>query len=450
MYYPPYFLRFLLLAAGLSLGGCDKQPTDPSGQMAEATPQKISGIEESGMDKAVRPGDDFNRFANGTWLDSTEIPPDKNVIGSFRTLHDQSEAQIQAIIQDISEHTQAAGSDEQKVGDMYRSYMNMEIRNQAGISPLTEDFASIDAIENTKDLASYFATALQAGIRPVITAYVAADLKAPENHTFYIHQGRLGLPDREYYLKDDSKYADIRKQYIAHLDAMLQLADIENPSGDAAQRIMALETQLAQAHMAKEERRDPVKNYNPHSYDALTELMPAFDWAAYFTAAKTGILEKVIVGQVDYLRQLNKLIDQTQLEDWKLLLKWTLLNNYANYLSEALDNQDFAFYGTVMQGTTEQRERWRRGVSSVNYNIGELVGKIYVKRHFSPEAKARMLVLVNHLLKAYEVSINDLSWMGDETKKAAIQKLKNFTVKIGYPDKWKDYSGLSIQPDYLF
>ena len=435
-------LLLLLCLITTLITGCSREETPPT------TPPLVSGIDASGMDTSVRPGDNFMRYVNGLWMDKTEIPADKGTIGSFITLHEESEANVRAIIEDVSSKDQIQGSDEQKVGDLYRSYMNMEKRNAAGVSPLADDFAAIDNIGSTKELAGYLAEGLKRGIRPIVSAYVAPDLKNPSVHTYYIGQGRLGLPDREYYLKDDEKYADIRKQYLSHLEAMLGLAGIKADEG--ASRIMSLETKLAELHMTKEDRRDPEKNYNPHSQDQLISLMPDFTWESYFRQAGTGALDTVVVGQVEYLKNLNQLILDTGLDDWKLLLKWSLLNQNATYLSQDFDDQDFSFYGTVMQGTTEQRELWRRGVTTVNRNIGELVGKVYVKRHFPPEAKARMMELVGNLIKAYEASIKDLVWMGDETKKEALSKLANFSVKIGYPDKWKDYSTLEISPDDLF
>ncbi|MDF1695877.1 MAG: M13 family metallopeptidase [Saprospiraceae bacterium] len=408
-----------------------------------------SGLYLEYMDTTVNPGDNFQMYVNGKWIEDTEIPADKPSFGIGMILHEQSQDNVKSIIEYASTSDNKDGSDEQKVGGLYASYMNMDARNALGIDPLQEEFEKIESIANYKDLAKYFAYANKAGYDAPFGTFVMSDLKSPNDHAWYTWQGGLGMPDREYYLKEDEKSKSLQTSYVEHVGKMLALANVKDAEAGAT-AIMALETKMAENHMRKEDTRDMMRLYNAVKVDSLSDLMPKFAWDEYMLEAGTeGKVDFVVVPQLDYSRSLDEIIHSTDLETWKTYFKWSVINHTSARLSKAFDEQNFEFYGKTMRGIEEQQPLWRRAVGVVNANIGEVVGKVYVKKHFPPEAKERMVTLVNNLLKAYEVSIKDLDWMGEETKKEALDKLAKFTPKIGYPDEWKEYPA-EIKSDDLF
>lgn len=397
-----------------------------------------SGILTENMDTLVNPGDNFTRYVNGTWVKNTEIPADKSSYGIGYILHEESEDNVKRIIEESSSGEFPEGSDEQKVGDLYRSYMDMKKRNELGISPLEHEFLKIEKIKNYDELAIYFAYANKYGYSMPIKMLVYQDLKNPSIYTVYTMQSGLGLPDREYYLKKDDRSKEIRTKYIEHIEKMFAFSGLPN-SKDAAKLIMTLETKLAEKHMEKEKTRNLVALYNMFPVDTLSNIMPKFNWSSFLIEAGIDKQEKLGVLMLDYTKALDNIITSTDLDTWKIYLKWGVLQTNASRLNETLDQQNFEFNSKELRGTQEQRPLWRRGVSTVNGNLGEVVGKVYVKKHFPPEAKERMEKLVSTLLKAYEVSIKELDWMSDDTKKQALDKLNKFTPKIGYPNKWKSY-----------
>lgn len=399
-----------------------------------------SGLDLTNMDTSVKPGDNFQMYVNGKWINETEIPSDKSRYGTFGILNDASQENVKKIIESAAATENEGGSDEQKVGGLYASYMDMETRNSLGSAPLNSEFEKIEAISNYKELAKFFAYSNKVGYEPPFYLYLNSDLKKPDYHAVYTWQGGLGLPNRDYYLGDTEKFQTIRTEYVKHIEKMLTLAKVANPAA-AAKSIFALENKVAAVHMKKEDTRDVMALYNPIPVDELNELMPEFEWDAFFeemnvTKKEVGF---VVVQQLDYNKEVSKIIKSTPLDVWKNYLKWAVVNHSASRLSSDFDAQNFAFYGKTMRGMKEQQPQWRRAVSTVNGYLGEVVGKVYVKEHFPPEAKGRMGDLVNNLMKAYEVSIKELDWMGEETKKEALDKLSKFTTKIGYPDEWKKY-----------
>lgn len=412
-------------------------------------PQLQSGIDLRYMDTSVDPGDDFFRYVNGKWLKTTEIPPDKSNYGTFGILNDEAEDNVRKIIEASATGDFAKGSDEQKVGDLYRSYMDFDTRNTRGVAPLEPEFERIRAISDYDELAAYFASANKRGYAMPFNTEQDADMKDPNFYGIYVLQNGLGLPDREYYLKDDAKSVELRAKYVAHIAAMFELAGL--PDGtSAADTVMALETRLAEKQMKKEDIRNPAANYNKVAVGDLPGLMPRFAWNAFLSEAGLSDLDSVIVYMTDYMQALDGIIADTGLDTWKTYLTWEVLNGAADRLDEQLDAQNFDFYGKTLQGTEQQQELWRRAVGTVNDKLGELVGKVYVKQYFPPEAKERMLTLVGNLIAAYRESISHLDWMSEETRSRALQKLSRFTPKIGYPDKWRDYSAADIAPDDLF
>ncbi len=407
-----------------------------------------SGLELENMDKSVHPGDDFFAFMNGVWVEQTEIPADRASYGGFGILRDEAQEDVREIIEQSASGDFAKGSDEQKVGDLYRSYLDMDTRNEKGVAPLEPELERIESIASYDDLAVYFGSAVKRGYSVPFVLGQYADMKNPEYYMIYTWQSGLGLPDREYYFNEDEKSAAIREEYVGHIEKMFDLAGFADGAA-AADTIMALETRMADAHMKKELARDFAANYSKIPLDELDELMPNFNWDGYIAEVGIGEIDGLVVMMNDHMAALDQIIVDTDLDTWKTYLKWVALNRVADRLNAALDEQNFEFYGKTLFGTEEQRPMWRRAVDTVNATLGELVGKVYVKEHFPPQAKERMEVLVANLTRAYEKSISELEWMGEETRAEALDKLSKFTPKIGYPDKWREYD-FAVEPDDLF
>jgi putative endopeptidase len=445
-----------LLACSITLvllAACGQDPAPQVGGGVDAPDSAAAVVSHSGvlvenMDTAVAPGEDFNAYVNGGWMATAEIAPDRPSNSVGLDVHEQATENVRIIIEESAEGDFAKGTAEQKVGDLYASYMDMDTRNALGATPLKREFEAINSLEDYTDLAVYFAEVnkLGVGVPFVLGQYV--DFKNPNSYMMYTYQSGLGLPDREYYFDESERGQEIRAKYVAHVEKMFGLAGLDNGK-QAAETIMALETRLASEQMLKEDTRDMVALYNKIPLAELPELMPDFAWDAYLEAAQVSFIDGLVVTQLDYTRALNDIITSTPMETWKTYLQWKVLNTAAGLLNEELDNQNFDFYSRTLNGVEQQLPMWKRGVSLVNGNLGEVVGKVYVSRHFPPQAKERMMELVDNLILAYEQSINGLDWMGEETRAQALDKLSKFAPKIGYPDEWKDYSSLTIEPDDL-
>lgn len=408
-----------------------------------------SGLLLENMDTTVNPGDNFQMYVNGNWIKSTEIPADKSSYGVGTMVHEKSQEDVKKIIEEAAAAGKEAGTDEQKVGDLYASFMDMKKRDEAGSTPLAAEFQKIDAIKNISDLSGYFGYATIYGYGTPFQLFVMPDLKKPTEYALYNYQGGLGLPEREYYLNKDEKSITIRKAYVEHIARMMELAGFKN-GAQSAKDIMALETAIATRHITKEETRDMTKMYNMYSVDSLDQVMSNFDWKLFLSGAGVADLDRMVITQPTFTIAMNDLIASTPMPIWKTYLNWNAINANADILNTAMDEQNFKFYRATLTGAKEQLPQWRRGVNLVNSNLGEVVGKVYVSKHFPAEAKDRMTQLVGNLIGAYKESINQLDWMGTETRMQALDKLSRFTPKIGYPDKWKDYSALTINKDNLF
>ena len=430
----------------MALAACGGQ--DKEAPQAATASTLGSGLALENMDKSVHPGDDFFMYMNGVWIDQTEIPADKASYGGFGILADEAQEDVKTIIEEAANGDFAEGTDEQKVGDLYQSYLDMETRNRKALAPLAPEFERIELIDSRDDLAVYFASAIRRGYGVPFVLGQYADMKDPDYYMIYTWQAGLGLPDREYYFNEDERSVTLRKKYVEHVQAMFDLAGEPNAAA-AAKAIMALETKMAAAHMKKEKARDFAANYSKIPLDELDELMPNFNWDGFIEEAGIGGIDGLVVMMNDHMKALDKIIVETGLDTWQTYLKWVALNTRAGSLNEALDEQNFEFYGKTLSGTEEQRPMWRRAVNTVNGTLGELVGKVYVKKHFPPEAKARMEELVRNLILAYENSIRELDWMSEATKAEALDKLSKFTPKIGYPDEWREYD-FDVRPDDLF
>ena len=439
-------MKKLLIGATalLLLAACGQQVEEQ--QFAEQPKELRSGISLEGMNPDVRPGDDFFAYVNGKWIDEAVIPADKARYGTFDILRDESQENVKAIIEESATGDFAKGTDEQKVGDLYRSFMDMEIRDARGIEPLQPELDRIEAITTYDELAVYFASVMKRNLDAPFSIGQVADFKNPKKYMIYAGQSGLGLPDREYYFKGDEASVALRAKYVDHIEKMFTLAGLEDGAA-AAGTIMALETRLAEQNMTKEDARNWSVNYNKVAIEDLPGVMPNFNWEGYVTEADLQGVNALVLFTTDYMTALDEIIIDTEIATWKTYLSWSALNGTAGRLTTALDEQNFEFYGKALTGTEEQRAMWRRGVNSVNGMLGEVVGKVYVKQHFPPEAKERMLTLVGNLVTAYEKSIKELDWMSEETKIEALDKLSKFTPKIGYPDEWRDYSALEIDAE---
>jgi len=408
-----------------------------------------SGVILKNMDTLVNPGDNFTAYVNGAWVKKTSIPADKSSYGVGEMVQDKAEEDVKAIIEESAKGKFENGSNEQKIGDFYDSYMNMKDRDAKGIKPLMPEFAKIDAIANYSDLAAYFGNANKTGQMVPFYVAVIEDFKDPTKYMLYTWQGGLGLPEREYYFLTDAKSKDIRTKYQQHISNMMKIAGMDKGS-EKASKIMALETLLASKHMKKEDTRNIAGLYNKYEIKDLNKLTADFDWTSLLKSAGIPNEKNIIVTQVEYMKAVASIIKSTPLDVWKDYLKWGAITDAANSLNSELDNENFAFYGKTLYGKPEQQPMWKRAVNEVNGNLGEIIGEVYVKKHFTPEAKERMTALVKNLLKAYEESIKTLDWMTPETKKEALKKISKFTPKIGYPDKWRDYSKLKVVKNDLY
>ena len=384
--------------------------------------EMVSGISKKDMDTLINPGDDFDAYVNGNWNKNTKIPADKSSYGAFDMLLDKSEKDVKAIIKEAAKGNNAEGSDAQKIGDFFASYMDRKERDAIGLKPLQKEFATVDAITDYNSLASYFGEANRKGYSIPFSFSVYNDFKDPNKYSLVTWQGGISLPDRDYYLSNDEAMLKIRNAYKTHLEKMLQLAGIEKPTENAA-KVFALETEIAKIHQRKEDNRDMVKLYNPYKVEDFKTLMPQFNWNAMMEKAGVAKEKSAIIAQVDYLKNLDRLIQKTPIDTWKTFLKWSIINNSCTYLTTELDKQQFEFNGKILNGTEKQREDWKRAVATVSNGLGEMIGKLYVEKHFTPEAKERMTKMVKNLLKAYAESIKKLDWMSEATKKEALKKV---------------------------
>ena len=439
------------VALALGLVACDKAPQTAAPETAAVTPAKtlVSGVEKENFDAGVKHTENFFYSINGTWLKNTEIPADKSNYGAFTKLYDDSQLAMRTIIETAAKKEgKVAGTDEQKLGDFYNSYMNEAAIEALGVKPISADLTAIAAIKDATELATSFGQLQGMGVSIPLGWYVNNDAKNSTQYAVYLGQSGLGLPDRDYYIKDDEKSKSIRDAYVAYVKDMLTLAGVADAE-NAAARIMALETKIAEKQWSRVENRDADKTYNKFAAADLAKLLGGFPWADYAKAVQLDTASEIIVEQPTYFEAFGAIYKETDLQSWKDYLALRLVSEYSGKLSKAFVDRQFDFYGKTLSGTTEQQPRWKKAVNASDEVLGEIVGKLYVADHFKPEAKARMEVLVQNLIKAYHASIDTLEWMTPETKKAAHEKLNKFTPKIGYPDKWKDYSKLDIKADDL-
>lgn len=438
----------LCISVALGLSACNPTSKTASAPVLVSEALLTSGIDLTAVDKNVRAQDDFFRHVNGAWLTQTEIPADKSRYGLFNVLYDDTQKNLKTLIQKSASTEAEKGSNTQKLGDMYNSYMNTELTNKKGITPLQSLLDNISSTQNMLQLSKAFGELYVLGVGGTFNFYTSPDAKDPEITTMYLYQSGLTLPDRDYYSKEEEKFVNLRTAteiYMAEI-----LTKVGHESGTkAARKIMALEKDIAGKHLSRVESRDAEKNYNKRSATQVKKLLGNFDWQAYADASGVGQVSDMVVRNLPYFEEMAGIFAAHELQTWKDYLIFNLVDTYASRLSQDMVDLHFAFHSTTLSGIPEQRPRWKRAVAATSNVLGEVLGQQYVERHFTPEAKAKMDVLVQNLTKAYGDSINQLEWMTVETKKAALEKLAAFTPKIGYPDKWRDYSNLDIKADDL-
>jgi putative endopeptidase len=410
-----------------------------------------------GMDPETRPQDDLFGHVNGRWLREAEIPSDRSSWGAFVKLADDAEQQVREIIEGLADRVASddgAGVDEdaRKIGALYASFMDEDRINKLGLRPVQPLLSAVDTLRDVRDLAAFLGEFERVGGYGLFGSYVNTDDRDSDRYVLNIFQGGLGLPDESYYRED--KFAEVRDKYVAYLEKVLGLAGQDDPAG-AARTILAIDTKLAGGHWERAETRDVQKTYNLTTAEELQQLCPSFDWHAYVTNLGGPdidpdlVIAEAIVRQPSYLKHLSTVLDEVPIEDWRLWLRSHVLRAASPYLSDEFVEANFDFYGRTLNGTPELRARWKRGVGLVEGAIGEAVGREYVARHFPPSSKAQMDELVANLIEAYRQSITDLDWMGEETKQRAFEKLDTFRPKIGYPDKFRDYSALQVSAEDL-
>ena len=408
--------------------------------------EEIHGINLAYMDTTTTAKEDFFRYVNGAWLDSTEIPNDRTRWGSFDELRQRTDEDALALLDKTANSDSLDGStDHGKAVYLYKSIMDTVSRNEQGVEPVKPYLAKIDAIQSKEDLQNFLVEMSEYGSAGFFSFGVGADSKNSDMNAAYLSPSGLGLPERDYYLLDDSDSKDKREKYKSYITDMLQYIDYsEEEASKAAETILAFETRLAEPRLDKVERRDARKTYNPMTVAEIQKMTPAFQWNEYFEGIGAKDLDTVIVSQPEYMKALQGLIAENSVEEWKTYLKWDLFNSAAPSLTTDLEREAWEFYSKDLRGAKEQRPRDERALGQINGVLGEALGKLYVAEHFPPEAKKTAQEMVDNILKAYETRINNLSWMSEDTKKKALEKLSTFNVKIGYPDQWKDYSELEI------
>ncbi|WP_399510046.1 M13 family metallopeptidase [Williamsia muralis] len=423
--------------------------TDTPSITADASDPR-SGIDLSWVDESVRPQDDLFEHVNGAWLREHIIPDDRPVDGAFHVLRDRAEENVRDLITECADNDPAPGSDAQKIGDLFASFMDESRINEVGISPIRGDLDDLAAAADRTDLARLVGAQQRRGIGGLFGYYVDTDAKQSDRYLIHITQSGIGLPDESYYREDN--HAETVAAYRAHVEKMFALAGFDDAAARAA-TVVDLETAIAAQHWDVVRRRDADLSYNLRSFAELTDQAAGFDvesWISGLHTEPATTFGEVVVGQPTFVEGVAALWADRDLDEWKTWAQWRLLHSASPYLSDEFVAENFAFYGKTLTGSEVIRDRWKRGVGLVEQCLGFAVGKLYVAKHFPPEAKARMDVLIDNLVKAYRRNISDLDWMSPQTREKALVKLEKFTPKIGYPATWRDYSSLRIERDDLF
>ena len=440
--------QLLVPCVFLAMVSCKEESKKETAQV-----ETVPGINLEFIDNSVKPEDDFFKYVNGNWLATTEIPDDQTRWGSFNELRKKTDNDALSILKaamsdnkDLKKIEVLPGSDQEKAVKLFQTIMDTVSRDKQGISPIKPQLAKIDAIKNVEDLQNFLIEMEPTGGGGFFGFGVSADPKNSNINSAFLGAGRLGLPDRDYYVKNDADSKEKREQYVAHITKMLQfLGDSEAEANKQAKQVLAFETKLAEPRMDKVERRDARKRYNPKSIADLQKMVPAINWKNYFKGIGVKKIDTVIVSEVKYMNALQDILAENNLSDWKTYLRWSALNRASGMLSTDIEKASWEFYGKTLTGAKKQRPQDERALQTLNGTIGEALGKLYVDQVFPPEAKVKAKKMIDNVIKAFENRINALTWMTPETKKKAVEKLLALKVKIAHPDQWRDYSALEIK-----
>ncbi|UOQ73620.1 M13 family metallopeptidase [Hymenobacter cellulosilyticus] len=402
---------------------------------------------QANLDTTVRPGDDFFTYANGGWLKKHPIPASESSWGIGKEVQNEVYARLRALNEEAAKANAAAGTSQQKIGDFWATGLDSAAIDKQGIAPLKPELDRIAAIKSVADVQSVVARHKVLGVNSLIGLYVGQDAKNSDKMALHLYQAGLGLPNRDYYFNKDSRTSNIRKEYVRHVGHMLQLTGQDSVTAQRhAAQIMQLETQLAGSSRKLEDLRDPYANYNKRAVADLSKLTPGLDWKPWLAQMELKT-DTVIVGQPEFYQKAGQLLKSVPLDQWQAYLQWHLVNAFAGQLSRPIDDEHFRFYGTVLQGSKQQRARWKRVLDEEESGMGEILGQLFVKEYFTPETKARYAKITENVVASFREHIQALDWMSDSTKQKALVKLTKITPKVGYPDKWRDYSTLEIKRD---
>ncbi|UCG71750.1 MAG: M13 family metallopeptidase [Chromatiales bacterium] len=420
----------------------------PRGEPTRADIARL-GFDPAELSATTSPADDFFAYVNADWLASNEIPADRSSYGVMQALAETTEAQLRDIVDGLADGEATPGSTAQKLGHLYRAFLDETAIEAAGLEPLADEFARIDALKDHDELIGYLGHALRQGVQVPLDFYIDADATNPDRPLAYFWQSGLGMPDRDYYLADNPRLASVRDEYRAHIEQLFALAGGDGAT-EAADSIVQLETRLAERHWTRVQNRDRERIYSSQ-YDlaGAGQLAPGFLWRDFLEAGGFGEPTRFVIAQTDYFETLGTLLRETPMADWRPYLRFKLLKAYAPYLGAAIVAEDFDFQRRTLRGQQEMKPRWKRGIRLLNGALGEMLGERYVEAHFPPESRARVEGIVENLRRAFGQAIDELDWMSAATRKAARDKLSKFNYKIGYPDKWRDYSTLEIRPNDL-
>lgn len=428
-------VKYALLAAALLFASCaDRKNSVHEDPLA------------AHIDSSLNPAENFFYYANNTWFKANPISATQSSNGIFRTIQDTINNSVRAICESSAANTHAAkGSNEQKIGDFYFSGLDTASIEKNGIGPLAADFEKIDEIRDVKGVLNTAAYLHTIGCGPMFSVYVGRDDKNSSVNAIFLYQGGIGLPDRDYYFNTDARTTNVRKEYVQHLAKMMELSGTTAELAvKQANKVMEIESGLAKASRKLEDTRDPYLNYNKKSVAQLEALTPVISWKEALQGMGLTKVDSVIIGQPEFFSSLNTLLKKYSIEDWKVYLKWDLLNSYAGYLNKSIDDQNFKFYGSVLSGAKEQKPRWKRVVEETNSALGELIGQVYIKEYLPEGTKEKLLEIGNNIRDVYADHIRQLDWMTEATREKALSKLAKVNMKVGYPDKWKDMSSVEI------
>ncbi len=413
--------------------------------------KKVKAIDKTNMDLTANPVDNFYQYANGGWMKKNPIPADKASYGSFSVLADQNELKLKNIVEDAIKANPKPGTIQEKIGNMFKTGMDSVKINKEGAAPLMPYLAKVDSISNIKQLQDFVDESTKNGEGFIFGFYGSPDNKNSGMDIAQLYQGGLGLPDKSYYFDKGKKAEKIRKDYKLHIQKMLELAGVNSDTAaKASEEIFNIEKQLADASLSRVEQRDVERTYNKMTLADVQKLMKNFDWTKFFTTIGLKNPGEINVGMPDFFKSLDKMLVQSNLNSWKWYLKWHIIDDNSSFLSDNFVNEQFAFFGKELSGSQKLRPRWKRVLGATNGVLSQAIGKVYVEKYFPASSKERMIKLINNLRSAFKQRINNLTWMSDTTKKKAIEKLEAITLKVGYPDKWKDYSTLQIKNDSYF